>query len=267
MSGTEIPTANVAEALAPYLVRISDLAPDPTNGRKGDVAALKASLLRFGQVRAITVDKGNQIVAGHHLVLAAEELGWTHIAAIPVEFENEEEQRLYLIADNQLAQLGGYKEQQIDQMNLLEEIIGRGGSIEGTGFDIDRIEDAKAKLGAVPTTETPETWGGSYAETEGEHALRAQKLAQSQKKKEVGPYMVSLDEFQEFADLLRALTSEYKTSGTFATIMKALRNEVERLIPFEAPGTAAATDDDGLPFDAASVASEDPEPPVWSEGA
>lgn len=95
-----------AEYIRGLLVPIESLEPWKDNPRRGDVAELVQSLKRFGQVRPVLV-KGGTIVAGHHLVLAALELGWTHIAVGDHDFGGDvEEARAYLLADNRLSELG-----------------------------------------------------------------------------------------------------------------------------------------------------------------
>lgn len=130
-----------ADRLAAFLVPISELKPFPGNSRRGDVERLMESLTRFGQVRPVLVLDDHTIVAGHHIVKAATRLGWTHVAAIPAEFESRDDARAYLIADNQLAALGGIDS--ADQMSILEEIA-ESGRWEGTGFSADDLADMQA---------------------------------------------------------------------------------------------------------------------------
>lgn len=133
---------NGAKALRRFLVPIDGLEPFPGNPRQGDVAAVRASLRRFGQVRPILVD-GTRIVAGHHVRLAAAEEGWTHVAAIANEFNDEDEARAYLLADNRIPELGGYNlEALVTHLNALAEID----ALEGTGYGRDDLDERLAEL-------------------------------------------------------------------------------------------------------------------------
>lgn len=140
-----------AKALRRCLVPISDLEPFPGNPRLGDIEAVRASLRRFGQVRAILVD-GNRIVGGHHVVLAGEAEGWTHIAAIANEFRDEEEARAYLLADNRIPELGGYDEQLLVQhLQQLAELD----ALDGTGYTYDDLDEHLARLAQLGQEPAP----------------------------------------------------------------------------------------------------------------
>lgn len=125
-----------ADELRRHLMPISRLKPFPGNSRRGDVPKIAESLRRFGQVRPVlaTHEDGEAeltIVAGHHVTMAAQSLGWDEIAVVVADFETREDALDYLIADNQLAQLGGFDKK--DQMTILDDVAKRG-SFEGTGF-------------------------------------------------------------------------------------------------------------------------------------
>lgn len=170
-----------ASALKRYLVAIDALEPFPGNPRRGDLDAIRSSLRRFGQVRPILID-GSRIVAGHHLVRAAEAEGWTHVAAIPNEFGSEDEARAYLLADNRTAELGS-----IDEEALNAQLAALRGDLEGTGYterfasDLERkrqaLQEAAIVAGMHPDLdtapalpETPESRPGEVYEL-GPHRL------------------------------------------------------------------------------------------------
>lgn len=201
---------NGAEALRPYLVDINGLEESKENARKGDVMELAASLKRFGQVRAISVDGNGTIVAGHHLRKAAIELGWTHIAAVPNEFENDEERVAYLFADNQLASLGGYDIQKMDGQLTILHAMAENGKLEGTGYTMDTLEDAIANFGKVAETEMPADLERGYAEDAAEAAERAANLGSSKAMKEI-VLMVSPEQHEEFGRFIQVLRKEYAT--------------------------------------------------------
>jgi ParB-like chromosome segregation protein Spo0J len=121
-------------ALRRFLVAIADLEPFPGNPRHGNIPAIRESLREFGQRKPIATD-GKRIVAGHQFVTAAAEEGWTHVAAIPGEFADEDQARRFLLADNRTSELGT-----IDD-GLLGAQLAALTSFEGTGYtESDRAE-------------------------------------------------------------------------------------------------------------------------------
>jgi ParB-like chromosome segregation protein Spo0J len=93
------------------VVAVSGLRPHPQNYNRHDssqVADLRASLRKFGQVRSIVVQAdaadGHLIVAGHGVVAAAQAAGLTTLRAdvIPADWPPAKV-LAYLAADNELA--------------------------------------------------------------------------------------------------------------------------------------------------------------------
>lgn len=139
---------NGASALRPFLVPIADLEPFPGNPRRGDVELLRESLREFGQTRAVLTDatNPNRIVAAHHIVLAARAEGWTHVAAIPNEFESEEKARRYLLIDNRSHDRGSYD---VDLLYAqLKDLQAKGG-LAGTGYDEAYVSDLDQQMEAL----------------------------------------------------------------------------------------------------------------------
>lgn len=147
MSSPEVVWAG-PDALRPFLVSIADLEAFPNNPRRGDVPAIAASFRRWGQLKPIVTD-GPRIVAGHHMVLAAGELGWTHIAAVANDFADEDEQRAFLLADNRTAELGTVdlydltgQLQQLAELDLLAGTGYTGDDVDGFLADLALLQDA-----------------------------------------------------------------------------------------------------------------------------
>lgn len=141
-------TWNGPEALRGSLIAISDLEPWPGNPRQGDVGAISESLKRFGQLRPIVV-RGNRIVAGHHVVLAARALGWSHVAVLESELADEREARAFLIADNRTAELG-----YTDDALLVAQLESLGDR-SGTGYSDDDLDDLRATVAALQRLDNP----------------------------------------------------------------------------------------------------------------
>lgn len=149
---------NGAEPLRRLLVPIEALEPFPGNPRRGDVAVLRTSLKRWGQVLPVLVDPSlseegkKRIVARHHLVLAAASMSeiegekdWTHIAVIEHAFQDEDEARAYLLADNRIPELGGYDSEALAaQLRALRDTE----VFTGTGYVTGDVDDALARLAA-----------------------------------------------------------------------------------------------------------------------
>lgn len=110
---------NVHDGLLKMLVPIDDLVPDPENARTHDernVKAIADSLEQFGQDQPLVVQKeGNIVRKGNGRLLAAKQLGWTHIAVLIVE-ENEARAIARAIADNRTAELADWDFQQLGDL-------------------------------------------------------------------------------------------------------------------------------------------------------
>jgi DNA modification methylase len=99
----------IAADLQPLARRCDTLTLMPGNPRQGNVAAVARSLEAFGQRKPIVANRDGVVLAGNHTLLAARELGWTHIAVVAVD-SNEVDGKAYALADNRVGDLGGYDE-------------------------------------------------------------------------------------------------------------------------------------------------------------
>lgn len=126
------PAQRIPDELADLAVPIGSLKPHPKNPRRGNVDAIRASLVRFGQLRPIVCSKGGVIVAGHHVWEGAKQEGWDQVAAIKLPL-SPKEAAAYLLADNRTSDLARYDDSE------LAAIVGRaakasGAGLEGTGY-------------------------------------------------------------------------------------------------------------------------------------
>lgn len=80
-------------------VDINELTLDPKNARRGDVASIVESLREFGQHRPLVARKDGHVIVGNHMLKAARTLGWSKIAVIYVD-DDEEKSIRRSIADN-----------------------------------------------------------------------------------------------------------------------------------------------------------------------
>jgi hypothetical protein len=100
-------------------VPVGVLRPHPRNPRRGDVRLIAGSLKRNGQYRPILVQRAtNIILAGYHTWQAAQLLGWTHIAVLPVEVDDDAALRL-LLMDNRSSDVADYDDALLAELHAL----------------------------------------------------------------------------------------------------------------------------------------------------
>ncbi len=134
----------VPEGLSSSLVEIDSLKQFPDNPRRGDVNLISESLAAFGQYRPIVVRRSdNAILAGNHTYQAAKALGWTHIAAVVIDADDDRSRRIVL-ADNRTSDLGWYDE------SALAGLLSSLPSIENTGYDARTLDRLLSKGAAAP---------------------------------------------------------------------------------------------------------------------
>jgi ParB-like chromosome segregation protein Spo0J len=110
-------------------VPLSELRRFPGNPREGDIGAISESLRVLGQYRPIVVNRrNNQILKGNHTAAAASALGWSEIAVVWVDVDDEAAAKIVL-ADNRIADKAVYDN------DLLVSTIAKLDSLEGSGFD------------------------------------------------------------------------------------------------------------------------------------
>ena len=117
---------------------IGSIRRHPQNPRRHPhLDQLKASIERWGQLRPVLVQRSTgYIVAGNGTHQAIEELGWTEIAA-NLEELTDAEASAYLLADNRLAELGAYDEDEL--LRMLQE-ADAGDGLAGTGWSVSDLE-------------------------------------------------------------------------------------------------------------------------------
>jgi DNA modification methylase len=138
--------SHIAPQLRALVVPIDSVELHPRNPRRGDVAAVAASLTRFGQVKPIVVQRSTgNVIAGNHVLRAALYLGWTEIAA-NVEDLDDAEAIALMLSDNRTADLGGYDD------TLLAAILAEqqaADNLAATGYDVDDVAALLAEAGIV----------------------------------------------------------------------------------------------------------------------
>jgi DNA modification methylase len=104
----------IIDSLKHLAMPIDSLSLDPSNARRHparNLDMIKSSLSKFGQRRALVVQRDGMIVrSGNGTLLAAKALGWTEIAAAVVDDDNATAIQ-YAIADNRTAELAEWEDE------------------------------------------------------------------------------------------------------------------------------------------------------------
>ena len=150
-------------------VKIDSLTFDPANVRKHDeknLAAIKASLNRFGQQKPIVVDANGVVRAGNGTLAAAKALGWKEIRIVRSSLAGSEA-TAYAIADNRSAELAEWDDDALAQTLAALQIEDDELAI-ATGFDLSEIErltapndveeDEVPEAPVDPITKTGDLW-------------------------------------------------------------------------------------------------------------
>lgn len=99
----------IHESIQHLAVPLDSLRTLEGNPRIGNIDAICASYDEFGQVKPIVVrpndDGTSTVIAGNHQFQAAQRLGWTHIAVVPMEVDDARA-LAFAIADNRTNELG-----------------------------------------------------------------------------------------------------------------------------------------------------------------
>lgn len=111
---------------------IDSLHADPANVRKHgekNLAAIKASLARFGQQKPIVVDAKGVVRAGNGTLAAAKELGWETINVVRTPLAGSEA-TAFAIADNRTSELAEW-----DEVGLAEQLR----ALQSEDFDLASV--------------------------------------------------------------------------------------------------------------------------------
>ncbi len=130
----------INEQLMPLAVDIDTLTLDPRNARSHEmresVDALKRSLERFGQQKAIVVDSSRRVVAGNGLLAAAKELGWRQIAA--ATYDGDDNPDAFALADNRTAELSRWDTAMLS--DVLKTLRDEGSDIASLGWQKTELD-------------------------------------------------------------------------------------------------------------------------------
>jgi ParB-like chromosome segregation protein Spo0J len=127
------------------VIPVGDLHLDPANARKHDarnLAAIKASLARFGQVHPIIIDTNNVVRAGNGRLQAARALGWPTVNCVRTDLDGADAMA-FAIADNRTAELASWDDQVLSQtLQALQDEDYDLASIGFTDKEVDALVDS-----------------------------------------------------------------------------------------------------------------------------
>jgi site-specific DNA-methyltransferase (adenine-specific) len=130
--------------------KVSDLIPYARNSRthsEEQVAQIAASIREWGWTMPILIDEGNNIIAGHGRVMAAQKLGIEDVPCMTATGWSEAKRRAYIIADNRLALNAGW-----DNELLALEF----GELRDLDFDLSLTGFEEAEIDALFPAEVTE---------------------------------------------------------------------------------------------------------------
>ena len=143
-------------------IKLSEIKTADKNPKDHDVGAIYQSMKRFGFVAFPLVNSTtDKLLAGHgrlktlHMIKSEGEFvpanievdkdgDWLVPCIYSATIEDEAEAQAYLLADNRLTEIGGYNN--MDLLDSLQEVIKETGSLDGTGWVLDSIEDIIADM-------------------------------------------------------------------------------------------------------------------------
>jgi ParB-like chromosome segregation protein Spo0J len=125
-------------------VPIDSVSIDAANVRRHpdrNLAAIKASLAKFGQQTPIIVDARGVVIVGNGRLTAAKQLGWTSIDVLRTSL-NGAEAIAYAIADNRTAELAQWDDDALQQQ--FEALAAQDEELAAaTGFDASDFESTE----------------------------------------------------------------------------------------------------------------------------
>jgi hypothetical protein len=167
---------------------VDTLKPCKSNARthsRKQIEQIADSIKRFGFITPILVDENGEIIAGHGRLEAAKLLGLAEAPTLRVSHLSAAEKRVYVLADNRLAELAGWDNEilaiELDQLRELDF------NLAAIGFELEDVEivcnaagrsDSQARPKTEPTASTSDrpVSGAGDVWLLGPHQLRCGEL-------------------------------------------------------------------------------------------
>jgi ParB-like chromosome segregation protein Spo0J len=119
------------------VVPIGMLTEDPRNARKhpvNNLAAIKASLLQFGQVEPLVVQKSTgRVIGGNGRLQVMRDLGWCTVQTVRVDVDDRKAIALGVALNRSAETAEWNRPQLVDLLSEINEVAD--GLLESTGFD------------------------------------------------------------------------------------------------------------------------------------
>lgn len=139
----------IVPQLRPLAVPVEDLNFDDENARKHDdknLQAIEDSFLQFGQRMPIVVQKTGMVVrAGNGRLMAARRIGWTHLAAVVTDDEDDMAVA-FALADNRTAELAEWDSDALAA--VLVQLSEADYNTESLGWSEEELEKITAQYNA-----------------------------------------------------------------------------------------------------------------------
>lgn len=157
--------SRIVDELRPLAVPIDTLTPYPGNAKRHDLDLIRESLRLHGQYRPAVVQASTgYVIVGNGMLAAAKAEGWTELARVVKDYDDEAARRLVLL-DNRSTELGGYDTTAL--LALLDDLP----TLETTGYTDDDLSDLIA-LCAPPSLDDLADAIGEPTEEDGYVSLR-----------------------------------------------------------------------------------------------
>jgi ParB-like chromosome segregation protein Spo0J len=198
-------------------VPVDNLREHPKNARRGNIEAIAASIKAHGFIQPIVAQRPSGVVGvGNHRLRAAKAMGLPTVPVIWVEVDDDQLLRM-LIADNRSSDLAGYDDQEL--LRTLREL----GSLQGTLFDQDSLEDLVAKANEIPVITEHEFHGG-YADEGAEMEARAQEAERIAEALKDLVILMKPAVYQQFVEHVKVLQKRWDLNGVSAVVIAAVAN-------------------------------------------
>jgi ParB-like chromosome segregation protein Spo0J len=126
--------------------RLIPYAGNPRKHSDQQVAQIAASSAQFDFLKPILVDTNSGIITGHGRLLAARKLKLREVPVVILDHPSEDRQRVYLIADNELALAAGWDE---ELLSIESATLQNKSSTHLVGFDDEELARLLAVHDAV----------------------------------------------------------------------------------------------------------------------
>ena len=210
---------------------LDDIVSADNNPKDHDLGVLYQSMQRFGFTNPIIMNESTgKLLAGHGRLKTLQMMKdngedapkridvvkdieddrietWYVPVLYGVSIDNLSEAQAYLIADNRLTELGGWKP--MDLMDSLTEIIEETGNLDGTGYDLDDVETILGDMEST-TFDVSETMSELDEETEVSIAVGRYK------------FKVDAEDFYQWEEMAQSTTNSKDIVDITEFIKKSL---------------------------------------------